>query len=309
MKKQVTDKLIQLMKYAHQAFSEWCHNLKTSGKTEIQLEKMLDLINHLHGDNGEEKEQSTATESASTDHKPDTTSISETPVSIGGISIPAELYNIFVIESKQHLATLEKELNVLLAAHPAKITQPFTLAMHTLASTSGALKLDFVAGLSSKLEEWLTKLREANTQLKESDTHLIQNCIQHIGELLHKVHQQQFPDETDLQLAQFLSQEVTRHQIGDRKLTQIAPSTEPINLSEYRFKKALSSTPLGTSPKKTQEEITDDILDTISSELLQAFFEEVQKIPYLKSAQNYVPGAFCRKTKKSALVCFGYYIR
>ncbi|MDR4516336.1 MAG: Hpt domain-containing protein [Nitrosomonas sp.] len=274
-KKRVSSELIQLMKYAHHVFTEWCGNLKASGETEIQLEEMLDLIDHLSVDAIEEGKSSTL-ESVAVESRSDASRPPETSISIGGIAIPVELYNIFVTESKQHLATLENELKTLLAAHPARITQPLTLATHTLASTSRALKLDFIADPSSMLEEWLTQLREKNINLKESDTHLIQNCIQHIGEMLHKVYQQQFPEETDLQLVQFLSHEITKHQAEDRKLTTIATHSEPINLTEYRLKKAPAFTALETSPVKTQEKFTGDKLDNISYELLQAFFEEAK---------------------------------
>ncbi len=273
-KKQVSGELIDLIVYAHQAFTGWCSSLKASGKAEIKLDQLLERINHLT--EYDEKEQSTSPESIPTDQQDDIAP-PKAAITIGNISIPADLFEIFVIESKQHLATLKQELKTLLTAHPAKISQPLTLSAHTLASTSRALELNFIADLSSKLEEWLSQLKEANTQLTESDTQLIQNCILQLDELLSKVHQQEFPNETDLQLVQLLSHEITKHQKQNRKLTETIHLSEPINLNEYRVKK----TPpfiqqKETSPGNAQEEIPSDTLDNISTELRQVFLEEAK---------------------------------
>lgn len=273
-KKQVSGELIDLMAYAHQAFIGWCNSLKTSGKAEIQLEKLRERISQLT--EYDKKEQSASPGSIPTDQSDDTAP-PKIAIAIGSISIPADLFEIFVIESKQHLATLNQELKTLLTAHPARISQPLTLAAHTLASTSRALELGFIADLSSKLEEWLSQLKETNTQIEESDTQLIQNCILQLDELLYKVHQQEFPDETDLQLAQLLSQEITKHQKQNRKQIETIHLSEPINLSEYRVKKVppfIQQNEITSG--NAQEEISSDTLDNISTELRHVFLEEAK---------------------------------
>ncbi|HNP25414.1 MAG TPA: Hpt domain-containing protein [Nitrosomonas sp.] len=273
-KKQTSGELIDFMVYAHQAFAGWCSSLKASGKAEIQLDQLLDRINHLT--EYDEKEQSILPESIPTDQQDDIAPPTAA-INIGSISIPADLFEIFVTESKQHLATLNQELKTLLTTHPAKISQPLTLSTHTLASTSRALELNFIADLSSKLEEWLSQLKEANTQLTESDTQLIQNCILQLDELLCKVHQQEFPDETDLQLVQLLSHEITKRQKQNRKLIETIHLSEPINLSEYRVKKTPPFIQQNeTSSENAQEEIPSDALGNISTELRQVFLEEAK---------------------------------
>ncbi|MCP5242565.1 MAG: Hpt domain-containing protein [Burkholderiales bacterium] len=274
-KKQITEELIRLILSAHQAFTNWCSSLRTTGEAEIQLDQIHALIRLL--DAGEESMHSAEPDLETTTNYLANSGVPQDTVSIGGISIPVDLFEIFTIESKQHLTNLERELQALLDTHPPKISQPFTLAAHTLASTSRAIKLDFIAALCGKLEDWLTRLREKDAYLKESDTHLIQNCIHQIGELLHKVLQQQFPDEADLQLAHFLTQEIDKQQTWSKepKAQKRSERSEPINLSEYRLKKALPTDQKEASwDNDTPQEIVEDALDTVSAELLQTFLEE-----------------------------------
>ncbi len=255
-KKQITVGLIELIQSAHQEFSEWCVSLNTTGKAEIQFDRLFDLINSL---------DSNQTQVAS-EIKPDssvgtTESINLPPsnVFIGDISIPTELFGIFSTESKQHYATLEKELKELQNFHPSQITQPFALAAHTLASTARAINLDFLADLSGKLEEWLTQLTEMHAHLTPSHINLIQNCVDQIGELLSKIHQQQLPDDADLKLVQLLIQEIEKQQ-------ESAPET----ISNEVL-------PL-TQPEFTQEKNVDNKIDDVSSNLLQTFFDETNEI-------------------------------
>ncbi|SER18671.1 chemosensory pili system protein ChpA (sensor histidine kinase/response regulator) [Nitrosomonas sp. Nm51] len=276
-KKQITDGLLSLMQAAHSAFTSWCSSLKTTGEAEIQLDQLHALINQL--DAGEEKMRGSRPGLKSAKISLESGSMHQDTISIGGIAIPVDLFEIFTIESKQHLATLEMELKTLLDTHPAKINQPFTLAAHTLASTSRAIKLDFIADLCSKLEEWLTRLREADAPLGESDAHLIQNCIQQISELLHKVLQQQLPDDTDLQLAHFLTLEIAKQQTRSKESTILKHSerSEPINLNEYRLKKTPPAIQDETSrDNDAPQEIAEDTLDAVSIELLQTFLEEAK---------------------------------
>ena len=270
-KKQITDGLINLMQSAHQAFSEWCGFLKTTGEAEIQFDRLHNLINDLETD--EITLQSDA-EQAASNNQLDTRNTPPSAISIGGITVPTDLFEIFTTESKQHLATLEQELEVLHNTHPAVVNDPLTLATHTLASTSRAIKLNFIADLSGKLEAWLTQLKETDTQLGNSDINLIQNCTEQIGELLCKVHQQQFPDETDLKLSQLLSQEISKRRQKDEVSTPTA--SEPANADEHKINETPESVHPEVSSEHPLEEISDN--ETASSDLLQTFFEETHEI-------------------------------
>ncbi|WP_177167673.1 Hpt domain-containing protein [Nitrosomonas marina] len=275
-KKQITDDLIHLIQIAHQSFTHWCNSLKTTGKAEIQSDQLQELISRLSTD--EEKTHRLEQDSADNSLMGD--DVTQDTVTIGGISIPADLFEVFTIESKQHLTTLERELKILLNTHPAAINQPFLLAIHTLGSTSRAIKLDFVADLCGTFENWLTRLMEAGAHVQESDTHLIQNCIQQISELLKKVLQQQFPNDADLQLAQFLIHEIANHQTRSSEATAVNCSG-PVNLNEYRLKKAPPANYAETESNRhvdAPQEIAENIHDDVSTELMQTFLEEAKDI-------------------------------
>jgi len=273
-KKQVTDGLIRLIQSAHQAFTDWCESLSTTGKAEIQFDRLFDLIDRLDTHQvtddlvSEPASSGVGTSDAGGSLPPD--------AFIGGISIPSDLFKIFSAESKQHLTTLERELAGLQHTHPARITQPFTLSAHTLSSTSRALKLDFLAELSGKLEEWLTLLKEADAHLKPSHINLIKNCVDQISELLHKIYQQQFPDDTDLKLVQLLIQEIGKQQTSLEE-TDASPST-PITTREYSAEEKQTLVQPISQSESTQERITNNNASHISPSLLQTFFDETNEI-------------------------------
>lgn len=273
-KNQITTELLRLLEYAHKTFTQWCGNLKNTARAEIDTEQLLERISALH----------TAESNAElllVEHDKNALEAAEKTVTIGDISIEADLFEIFAKESKQHLQTLEKELETLRKAHPAIINNPCTLAAHTLASTSAALRLTFIAELSSALEAWLSRLQENQAQLKESDTQLIQNGIQQLGELLQKIYLQQFPDEIDLQLSQFLALEIKKR-LSEKEMPaseQVTDAQKPIDLSEYRLKKtpAHSQSEQSGIPQNSENNIAaGNIPGNISSELLHVFLEEAR---------------------------------
>lgn len=272
-KNPVTAALIGLLEYAHSTFTLWCSNLKSTAKTEIDTENLRDRINALHADSSEELLAAVRDECAS--------EATEKIVTIGEISIETDLFEIFVKESKQHVITLEKELEALFKVHPATIDKPFTLAAHTLASISGALRLVFIAEPCSALEEWLSRLQASQVQLKEPDIQLIQNCVQQLGELLQKVYLQQFPDEIDLQLSQFLALEIKKR-LYEKEASvseQAIDAQQPIDLSEYRLKKAPAYTQSAQSDTHEHSEnnfAADSTCANTSNELLHVFLEEAR---------------------------------
>lgn len=270
-KSQATIALIHLLEYAHRAFAQWCRNLKSAAQAEIDTEDLRELINALHTtDNSEELLPTIGDGNA--------LQAAEKTVMIGDISIEADLFEIFVTESNQYIKTLEKELEALLEAHPAIINNPCTLAAHTLASTSAALRLTFIAEPCSALEEWLSRLQKNQTQLKEPETQLIQNCIQQLRELLHKIHLQQFPDEIDLQLSQFLTLEIKKR-LSEKEASaseHVIHAQKPIDLSAYRLKKtpAYIQSAQSETPKHSEDSAANSTAGNISRELLPVFLEE-----------------------------------
>ena len=268
-KNQMTGDLINLLEFAHQAFGQWCTNLKNTGESEIDTQVLQQLINDLNAANMQDALQP---------GQDDAIDSVLTEITIGDITIDSDLFEIFVKESKQHMETLEKELDVLLKTHPAKISKPFTLAAHTLTSTSRALALTFIAELSGALEEWLSRLVENQMQLKDADTQLIQNGVHQLGDLLKKVYARQFPDEVDLQLVQFLCQEINKRLSEKSSPEKTIRSPEPINLSEYRLKKipAYIQSAEPETPEKKPDESDDEALENISVELLHVFLEEAK---------------------------------
>ena len=77
---------------------------------------------------------------------------------IGEAVISPELFEVFTNEVKQHLATLESELDSLIGRPDKPVSHEFVLAAHTLAGISRNLKLEFIADIGHVMEQWLTFL-------------------------------------------------------------------------------------------------------------------------------------------------------
>ncbi len=276
-KNQITAALISLLEYAHELFTQWCNNLKNAAQSEIDTRTLQSRIDEINAEN------SKALLSAAYDEN--ALDALQTTVTIGDIAIEPDLFKIFVKESKQHLETLKNELDALLKTHPATVSPSFTLAAHTLASTSNALTLTFIAQLCGALEEWLSRSQANQAPLGESDTQLIQNGVQQLDELLQKVYLQQFPDEIDLQLSQFLVLEIKKR-LSEKEQSAPEPSQEPAAHTQESIDpdesllKTISS-PIQSvqpvqpdSPEHSRDDTADDTPGNISTELLHVFLEE-----------------------------------
>ncbi|MEO7727671.1 MAG: Hpt domain-containing protein [Burkholderiales bacterium] len=76
-------------------------------------------------------------------------------VTIGDLKIPQSLYDVYLKEANEHLATLDREFSAWRARGPSALAHEFMRAAHTLASISRATGLADVAALAAALENWL----------------------------------------------------------------------------------------------------------------------------------------------------------
>jgi chemosensory pili system protein ChpA (sensor histidine kinase/response regulator) len=81
-------------------------------------------------------------------------------VRVGDILVPHALFNIYLGEADQHIATLDNEMSALEAKPMQPVSHDFMRAAHTLTSSSRTTGLDMIADVAHALEKWLQEAIE-----------------------------------------------------------------------------------------------------------------------------------------------------
>ena len=81
-------------------------------------------------------------------------------VRVGDNLVPHALFNIYLGEADQHIATLDNEMSVLEAKPMQAVSHDFMRAAHTLTSSSRTTGFDMIADVAHELEKWLQEAIE-----------------------------------------------------------------------------------------------------------------------------------------------------
>ena len=76
-------------------------------------------------------------------------------IAIGELKIPQGLYDVYLKEANEHLATLDREFSAWRERGPSALAHEFMRAAHTLASISRTTGLADIAALAAAIENWL----------------------------------------------------------------------------------------------------------------------------------------------------------
>ncbi len=263
-RKETSPQLIDLIACAHRTFTEWRTNLKNHDDETINAQELLPLIKELLETEPTDTEPDLDSSSDSDTVTP-ASSDNDTKVKLGEQIITLDLYEIFIAEAHQHLATLEQNLDCLLAYQETPISNEFMLAAHTLASTSRSLGLTFIATPSFALEQWLSYLLENNRVADAAGLKCAENIIACLGRMLASINLKQLPKEDDLQIAVALSDE----------MTEILAQQEQNVSSELNT----PDTPENASDEQTNSlEVPVEAENNVHPELLQLFLEDAQEV-------------------------------
>ena len=277
--KPVTNELLDLIANVHQEFCGWCESLKEKSAIQLSTDELQVSTERL----ASSAEPETETEVVDTDLDAQTASATTVPetvaetkpnIVIGDAVISPELFEVFTTEVKQHLATLEGELDSLIGRPDKPVSHEFMLAAHTLASISRNLKLEFIADIGHVLEQLLTFLSKKSTQPDQVGLQLLRNVIELLGRMLGAICSQRLPDQVDLQAGVTLSHEMA---LMPRR-TEKASEAEHAKLQEIEKP--------GTFVSSQNEWYS--IRDDIDPDLLETFMEETQElIPSIGSELRY----------------------
>jgi chemosensory pili system protein ChpA (sensor histidine kinase/response regulator) len=291
-RKFATQELLDVIKSIQQEFNKWCDELKQFGRTEVNADDLLLIAENLISTQQQTQNTTDSEDTEGTEGTIPPTHVVESPaadmeqlVTIGDLTIPFDLFEIYKTESCQHLATLNNELKQLVDVQDTTINQSFVLAAHTLASISNTLGLTFIAEPGFALEQWLAKLMDKNVRPDESGMQLIQDAITHLSSMQETVHAQQLLNETQIQANETLTQEL----IDRLKMAQQSAATQeaaeavthPSTESFDRQDEATSDTPSIAQETTTEQQTAPSEGRTegeINAELLPIFLEEAQAL-------------------------------
>ena len=265
--KPATDELLDLVAKVHQEFCGWCASLKEQNTIRLSTDKLQVSTESLVSGTETEVEVVDADLDAQTAFAttvPDTAAETKPNIVIGDAVISSELFEVFTTEVKQHLATLESELDGLIGRPDKPVSHEFMLAAHTLASISRNLQLEFIADIGHVLEQWLTFLSKKSTQPNQAGLQLMRNAIELLGRMLNAICSQRLPDQVDLQAGVTLSHEMALMPERAEKKSE----TDHAKLQENE------KTGTFVSPQNEWYSIRDDI----DPDLLETFMEETQEL-------------------------------
>ena len=267
--KPITEALVHLVTRAHETFCIWCDNLKQHGTTDIDATELQQLIDELVA------EQPSDVDALQSEPTPDEDTNAQ--IIIGDLTIPRDLFDIFIAEAYQHLNTLENELNVLALQDDATANDNFVLAAHTLSSTAQTLRFTFIAELASAMEQWLLFLQEDGTQPNKASLECAREIITLLDIMLQSINSRQLPGASDMQTGQVLSQELALL-LGQEE--QPAESKDSKPQTSITTDRGLLSSPLlmpTSIPAEPEIEPYDEHTD-VNPELWKVFFEEAQEL-------------------------------
>lgn len=117
-------------------------------------------------------------------------------VSLGDLLISRSLYDMYVGESRGHLAVLRLDLNALKLT-PQVPPEAMVRAAHTLAGISGTVGIDPVSRLASSLEHALLRLARGSQTCNSGQIGLLGTAISTLDAMLASVSEQRVPHGAD----------------------------------------------------------------------------------------------------------------
>jgi chemosensory pili system protein ChpA (sensor histidine kinase/response regulator) len=114
-------------------------------------------------------------------------------IDIGGRPISTTLYELFLAEAKQHLASLESGLVALRSEPVLPVRYEFMRAAHTLGGISSTVGLAAPADLAYALEQYLVDLMDHPRLLPAEEVELLTRTIGTLKEMVEEVAQRRAP--------------------------------------------------------------------------------------------------------------------
>ncbi|HEX6529123.1 MAG TPA: Hpt domain-containing protein, partial [Burkholderiales bacterium] len=183
-------------------------------------------------------------------------------VTVGSVTVPRGLYDIYTKEAAEHVTVLEAECAKWRAALPAETSQDFMRAAHTLASTSRTAGFTGVAGVAAALEQW-TEYSGLTASAADADT--IQNAVRDLKAMIQAISKAEVPTlepQTEAALRALIARLEAARLAAHKPPPAVTPA-QPVTPAQ-------AGAPDGREKRRMH--------DDIDEQLLPIFIEEAQQL-------------------------------
>ena len=213
--KPATSGLINFIESSTVSVDSWVSSLKSTGTAEIdgvEISRNAELLK-----NGKESELSisgapspsiptppslteeighelTHVETLVKDASVDEAVVKEpADIVIGQVSIPAQLFGIYIGEAETHLSTMDSEMGAIEANTMRPVSHEFMRAAHTLTSSSRTTGFNMVAEVAHALEKWLQDAIETPPDWDERRLNVTRQSVDALATMMLSLNTREWP--------------------------------------------------------------------------------------------------------------------
>ncbi|MBC7625003.1 MAG: Hpt domain-containing protein, partial [Aeromicrobium sp.] len=118
-------------------------------------------------------------------------------VRVGYVVVPHALFNIYLGEAEQHIATLDNEMASLEAKPLQPVSYEFMRAAHTLNSSSRTTNFDMIADVAAALEKWSQAAIEFAPELDATRLGVMRQAVDALCSMVMGLHTRELPPRRD----------------------------------------------------------------------------------------------------------------
>jgi chemosensory pili system protein ChpA (sensor histidine kinase/response regulator) len=173
-------------------------------------------------------------------------------VAVGTVSVARALYDIYTKEAAEHIKVLQEQSAKWSEALPAEVSEDFTRAAHTLASTSRTAGFIPLADLAGALEQWTEFAKDTASA---ADGAVVRSAVAELTRMVEAVARAEEPAVARMPL---------------ESLRALITRLQAQRLAAHRTTPALPAAPSGREQRRMH--------DDIDEQLLPVFVEEAQQL-------------------------------
>ncbi|MEO8383607.1 MAG: Hpt domain-containing protein [Betaproteobacteria bacterium] len=136
---------------------------------------------------------------------------------VGTVIVPHALFNIYLGEAEQHIATLDNEMAALEAKPERPVSHEFMRAAHTLNSSSRTTNFDMIAEVAAGLEKWSQDAIEFTPVLDAERLGVMRQAVDALSSMVMGLHTHELPTPRE---------DVVKELIGLREALKLAKRAE-----------------------------------------------------------------------------------
>jgi chemosensory pili system protein ChpA (sensor histidine kinase/response regulator) len=260
-KRPATPALLDLLAVACEAFSAWLHQLREGTlKGEIEAAELVRLARHLKSapDSAPATISFEPAQPQPAETQPFILEVAEEPeeVTIGGTTLTRAMFEIYLKEAAEHVATLEEGLADWRRTAGADVSQAFMRAAHTLASSSSTAGFRELAELAGAVEQWIPFAAQTT---EPADAKVLEDAIARLRAMTDAMARSEAPGQSADQTGRLRA--LTARLEWAPNVAQAAPVADPASKPE----------PAEGGDKRA-------LRDDLDEQLLPVFLEEAQEL-------------------------------